>query len=1608
MHDPVGVFDTIRANFIRYIQTAFGTRFDSIEQERQQLLETPRILCREPWIEPLPSYKPSGKTIGTLTQQDLPGLSATQTQLFKDLVCCGLFKPLHDGTELQLHTHQYQMLSQALSGKNCVITAGTGSGKTEAFLLPLFAQLACEMQNWPAPDPDPARNGAAWWSDTAWQKSCKDNNLSPRIGQRAHETRLPAVRALVVYPMNALVEDQMTRLRRALDSPATRTFCSQYAHDNRIYIGRYNGETPVPGQEYQDDAQTEPNEDKINDLISKLQQNQDQARAAYAYATSPDNPDPEKTDAPFFFPQFDGAEMRSRWDMQDAPPDILITNFSMLGMMMMREADQDIFNTTRRWLHAEELPEDQRGVAKGDRIFHLIIDELHLYRGTAGTEVAYLLRLLLLRLGLHPEHPQLRILASSASLEDNQESQQFLKDFFGTGAFDVIPGTSEDPPTIPLTKLPPLPFQQIGQAAEAHGMDNIPDAVFGQAAQLLGVTDPGLVGKDAFLSAVTEPQYDIASALVLACHSPDGQPRPRPLARREGAQPPIPTFAEGAFGTGEEEDLRQAARGLLITRTLLQDAPQRAKLTSTSLPSFRMHFLFRNLDGLWCSTQPPDLANRPDGRPVGKLFSTSRIRSDESGTPRVLEMMYCEQCGTIFYGGNRLPVPGGGLEIVATSPDIEGIPDKQVNRLLERRTYREFVVFWPLPRWQDQNGQVQHASYSLPINWRQPFVPYQNQAGPPARWTPACFNSQTGRVEHGHHHARQNAADWVQGLLFDVNFGSLTADQLDEAQGAHSALPCVCPACEADYRPININGTVVRKSLMSPLRGFRTGFSKVTQILTKELFYQLSSTDRRKLVVFSDSREDAAQTANGVERAQYDDLVRELLIDELRTRVTAQPELLDSLENNTPLTTGAQRLFAQSSNERTYLENQLSTAMLPTTNMPPPVLEAINKAKRELDQIRQRGQDKIVSMSALLPPSDNGTQCGPVMARLVQLGVNPTGVDRDVQHFTWDNQKHRWSDLFDMEQFTWAQGLDQSANTARDEVRQRLRRAFSSAFFGRLFYSFEAMGLGYLKVDADTAMLQNYATQANLPITTFVQLLDGFVRALGNNFRHEGPRFEKQDAAEFKNLEARCRGYVKVVAQQQGIALNTLGPILFNCLAASGHPNGKLRTSRLAVRIAAENDPVWICTNCRQNHLHPAAGFCTNCSHSLPTNPVTTCSQIWSRNHLAAQASSNREPIRLHCEELTAQTDNQPERQRYFRDIFVNMPGQPGQAATIHRNVESIDVLSVTTTMEVGVDIGNLQAVMQANMPPQRFNYQQRVGRAGRRRQAFSVVLTLCRGRSHDEHYFAFPERMLCDRPPIPFLTMEQERIVKRLLTKECLRRAFRAAGTRWFHSPRPPDSAGEFGLATDPEGIRGWQQWRKGVVSWLQNETAQQQEILNALLGHDEPALRDWLSNSLPILMDGAAINTSLSGEGMAERLAEAAVLPLFGLPSRTRLLYHGFRRVQGRWEPQTIDRDLDLAITEFSPGAQKTKDKTIYSAVGFTAPLAWYHGRWQPSDGGPLGLDRWLQRCEYCGRVATFVTDPQNVACPHCGRADEFAAFRVVTPRAFRTDLGPGEDAR
>ena len=172
--DPIKSFDEIKNNFVLYLQTAFGTRFkenvdgvESFESEREKLLNHDKVLYREPWIEPLPSYKnikrENGEKvrISNLTRNDLPQLDDTSLSLFKEFITSGLIS-----SDYPIYKHQYRMLQESLSGKDCVITSGTGSGKTESFLLPLFADIIREAvsENWGSNHYKMKSEGIDWWN----------------------------------------------------------------------------------------------------------------------------------------------------------------------------------------------------------------------------------------------------------------------------------------------------------------------------------------------------------------------------------------------------------------------------------------------------------------------------------------------------------------------------------------------------------------------------------------------------------------------------------------------------------------------------------------------------------------------------------------------------------------------------------------------------------------------------------------------------------------------------------------------------------------------------------------------------------------------------------------------------------------------------------------------------------------------------------------------------------------------------------------------------------------------------------------------------------------------------------------------------------------------------------------------------------------------------------------------------------------------------------------------------------------------------------------------------------------------------------------------------
>ena len=1653
--NPIYAYKEIKDNFLLYVKTAFGTRYESIEKEREELLRKDQVASREPWIEPLPAYqnveREDGKLrISTLTAYDLPGMNDQARDLYKDFIVRGLVQG-----DYPIYSHQAEMLRKALEGKNCVITSGTGSGKTESFLLPMLADIIAEAEReWTQPA---KYTENAWWRANNGQPLAMNDifefpngaergtpgKLAPCAMQRAGEKRDAAVRALIIYPMNALVEDQMTRLRDALDNDEVQKWMTEHLHGNRIFFGRYNGATPTSGYPKYGDNGT--NTRIYNNLLYAMQELDSMTNDTLQLLDTANlaREDIDKNAAKYkvrrtisqMIKGRDGtasSEMRSRFDMQQTPPDVLITNYSMLAMMLMRDVDNPILTKTREWLERDE-----------SHIFHLVIDELHLNRGTSGTETAYLIRFLLNRLGLTPDSPQLRILSSSASLDVNgekeEESLQFLKDFFGCEFTreNVVEGHYVETNQQYASHLPAEPFILVHnlfysnplcfeQYAENPEIKQSVDNTCHNAAQLMANysgyqienADDGLIqllkvfsSDELAMTKRLSDTFDLGeighNRALPFCKGQDEVGSPESWGGRY--------FASSLFG--DVEDAANAAEGLVILRGLYDIFDnQTYGVDCGPMQRFRFHLFYRNIDGLWATLGKYDETN---GRPVGKLHAHSR---DVDGENRVLELLYCEQCGTVFYAGKRHAYSEAGqwkTDILPTSSNLEELPERQSQVMVEKRNYREFAIFYPIPDSMDENF-VERNLHDQDVEMYHKLGFGKQEEDADCEWQLAYLDEKTGFVtiaNDGKEHAG------IRGFLYTVP--DLDGESNIEAATKAPALPCHCPHCAT-----NKYGRAYR----SPIRGFRTGFNKVTQLYARELFYQLPTLHNRKLVTFADSRQDAAVVANSIEREQYTDLMRDIVVEN---------STLDSSINYAAKEQELQDLYLDKKEAREILDDPNADA------------RKKRNAKRTLDGIDEEIQSVKDILSRTIPVEDlirtNNCIKSPIYRAFHDLHTNPAGCDSDKQHF----EENRNADPV-----MWYEVDRNSPQELIDNVNQKVGEAIiqnvMKVLFGRLHYNAESAGIGWVTVRQDDNLIHRVLTQANIAdpaepnltnyITNevFMQIVNTSIRLIGNSYRYSynpypDVYFPRANDARFEELSARdpLRQYIYACCREYKIPFdarignrfrlpNTLGQAVLDYLRDTGNSQRFLRPHTLRIRCVSMDEEGYVCTHCGQVHLHWSAGICSGCYHPLDGKSRISVNELRKRTDLMLNVVKKREPCRLHCEELSGQTDNQGERQLEFRDI-VRINQNVANSEYLEK-ARSIDVLSVTTTMEVGVDIGPLQGVMLTNMPPQRFNYQQRVGRGGRRGQAYSVILTLCRGRSHDEHYFLNPQQITGDQPPTPFLSMDQFEILQRLFAKEILYYAFKDFATR-HHVRLDGNTHGEFGTRQE------WKDNANNIVdeikNWLSSSAnSAKLRYIASLLTSNEKLINDLVSYAADIEspeglcadMDVAVDDESIVVDSLAECLAEGGVLPMYGMPTRDRLLYHSFQYSCGndiKNEIYTMSRPIDQAISAFAPGASITKDKHILTSIGFAQSSLEYGvgrggSRCLKTKGNanapifPLRMIFWECSNPSCKHIETELPAPNvsSKTCPCCQSSME--AKTICTPASFITSLSKGFDNR
>lgn len=1614
--DPIKSFKEIRDNYITYIKTAFGTRFkdgeDSFESERERLLLKDQVLSREPWIEPLPCYPHKvrdGKllTVSQLLDSELPNMTDKARTLFKEFISTGLMS-------YPLYNHQYEMLRHGLEGYDCVITSGTGSGKTESFLLPLFADIIKEAATWPDRSSVPYKLND-WWNNQIRESKLLTFNgekgrLSSSALQRSHLTRPAAIRAIVIYPMNALVEDQVTRLREALDSDEVQAFMDNKLGGNRIFFGRYNGTTPISGQ-FKKCLNNDDEESRLKNIRTrKLHELAEILKDIDAQTASIDNwinengidSDEKKLrqSMKYTFQRLSGAkgrissEMRSRFDMQQTPPDILITNYSMLAIMLMRTAESPMIELTRQWL-AEEPNKDNP-----TRIFHIVIDELHLNRGTSGTEIAYLLRLLINRLGLSPNSKQLRILASSASLEaTDPKSLEYLHDFFNRdfSANNIVEGPRVDVSQSYNDKLPIRPFCAIRNyfwnnpncfdllkeeletgelSSKSEETLQVVSDVADEISKQFGIYSEEAIATDRLLDiflsdklAITQRLYDLFD-----CGNEFGRNRAIPFNSHKNESEDdnnrLNRYFFELFEQNSSNDVINAAEGFIIVRGLFDLFGKKfEKDQRMIIPRMRFHFFFKNIGGLWATIEKADWKHN---KPVGRLHATPEIIDEKANNHRVLELLYCEECGSVYYGGRRHIEDDGTTYLMPTSSSIESLPEQSTQVIVDKRTYKDYAIFWPVDK-----SSADFKVYNIESNINdqdrvhlQHRTKFSDNTGfVECKWIEAQLNVYSGEIITDKRHFVQNTNECVDGYFY---YAELLMEQMDKAP----ALPAHCPFCGVDHHH--------SKRRISPLRGFRAGFSKTTQTFARELFYQLPTHNKPKLVTFSDSREDAASVANGIEREQFIDLQRDIFIDLCFENAQRGKELIRAKTNEFNGLKQAYDLLQ---------DNPAAGAALITTK------QLLDDALCALNQLKIDSQ--YIKLSDLLK-RDNLFD-SELYKRMFDLGVNPAGCNWENQVFTYNSLKYNWYDI------NTNSGVNIVSNF-KDTATRVIEENLSRIFFGRLFYNLESTGVGYITVkpiDSDFEEIKSRHNISVIPNTVFHQIISSTMRLLGDKYRFSPNPFDiNNNATSYRSApKGAVKPYLKKCAEKFSVSESDLGQAIFDYLHSHGHQNFIINISNIDICTTEPNSVAYICPKCQRVHLHLSAGICCNCLSELSDSNKIPIKSLQIDNYVLLNKVIGRKPLRIHCEELTGQTDNQAERQRHFKDFIIPKHNENSEIA---KKIKSIDILSVTTTMEVGVDIGSLQAVMLANMPPQRYNYQQRVGRGGRRGQSYSMILTLCRGRSHDEHYFHNPHQITGDQPPTPFLSMSSKDIVLRLFNKEVLFYAFHSLESQY--GQLDGSTHGEFGKKTD------WPIFSTKIMDWLTNGTNYALiESIAKILSPDIKFLTEWATSKdgLYNAINIAISNGQITADDIAETLAESGLLPMYGMPTRVRELYTGID-IQNR-ELSSVSRDIEMAVTSFAPGSQVTKDKRVLTSIGFSANSLDYvvgNGNRQNqirsiSGDKIFSLSVLMHKCE--NPACTFFEtlsegEIGHDVCPECGA--HLIDIHLRTPNAFVTDMTPGEN--
>ena len=464
------------------------------------------------WPDPWLSLNPNFASGGTITDLIAEGLLQPE--------CERIFRLKDDGPEgsvLRLHQHQREAIEAAHAGRSYVLTTGTGSGKSLAYIVPIVDRV---------------------------------------LAAKAAGTYRPGIKAIVVYPMNALANSQLGELRKFLTIG--------YPDGPSVRFDRYTGQESA----------------------------QDRARI-----------------------------------LAD-PPDILLTNYVMLELVLTRPRERGLIDAARN-------------------LQFLVLDELHTYRGRQGADVALLVRRL--RDSCDAAHVQCVGTSATMTTEGDEASQR--------QAVAEVAST--------LFGVPVQPANVIGET-----LQRMTDPVAIASGTLRQrISDPAL--PEEFAAFTADP---LATWIEEVFGFEPGSPLASPRRRRRP-----PTLPEAARQLAEQTGVEREACPRAIKETLQAGSRIINPATGRPVFAFRLHQFLSKGDNVYVTLEPPASRHVTSTYQVAAPGESSQVDGRESAAPggdgqhRILvPTAFCRECGQDYLAVTRSDTATGRQYAARRDNDASG------------------------------------------------------------------------------------------------------------------------------------------------------------------------------------------------------------------------------------------------------------------------------------------------------------------------------------------------------------------------------------------------------------------------------------------------------------------------------------------------------------------------------------------------------------------------------------------------------------------------------------------------------------------------------------------------------------------------------------------------------------------------------------------------------------------------------------------------------------------------------------------------------------------------------------------------------------------------